>query len=90
MEAGLEKRFVTTCRKDINRAKSMKGDFPLASLRRKEDFEYIRLIAQSQKAWRRFSDVVCEQQKQKLHNRFLSLLHDCNYFIDKLKFSVVS
>ena len=61
-----EKRFrgrpresiVTTLNKDINRAESMNRGFPIPTLRRKEDFEHIRSIAQDRKAWRKYSDAV--------------------------------
>ena len=51
--------IVRTLNKDINRAKSMNRDFLIPTLRRKEDFEHTRSIAQDRKAWKKYSDVVC-------------------------------
>ena len=51
--------IVTTLNKDINRVKSMNRGFPIPTLRRKEDFEHIRSVAQDRKAWRKCSDMVC-------------------------------
>ena len=42
--------IATTLNKDINRAKSMKRDFPILTLNRMENFVHIRSIAQNRKA----------------------------------------
>ena len=51
--------IVTTLNKDINRAKSINRDFPIPTLRRKEDFKYIRSLAQDRNTWREYSGVIC-------------------------------
>ena len=55
--------IVTTLKKDITRARSMKRSFPIATIKNKEDFEQIRLIAQDRIAWRNISEVVCKAAK---------------------------
>ena len=57
--------IVITLNKDINRAKSMNRDFPIPTLRRKEDFEHTRSIAQDRKAWRKHSHVEGEARRRK-------------------------
>ena len=49
--------IVITLNIDINRAKSLNRDFPIPTLRRKEDFEHTRSIEQDRKAWRKYSHV---------------------------------
>ena len=51
--------IVTTSNKDIHRAKLIGKDFPMQPLKRKEDFENIKSLAQNRKDWRKFSDVIC-------------------------------
>jgi len=51
--------IVTTLNKDINRAKSINRDFLIPTLRREEDFKYIRSLAQDRNAWREYSGVIC-------------------------------
>ena len=58
--------MLTTLNKDMIRAKSRKGDFPIPTLKRVEDFVYLRSIAQDRKAWRRFSDAVCRAADAKI------------------------
>jgi len=52
-----EKKFRGRPRESI--AKSINRDFPIPTLRRKEDFKYIRSWAQDRKAWREYSGVIC-------------------------------
>lgn len=57
-EADFGKPTVKTLNEEITRAKSMKRDVPILTLRKNEDFEQIRLTAQNRKAWRKISEIV--------------------------------
>ena len=50
---------MTTLNKDIHRTKLIERDCPIQPLKRKEDFENIKSLAQDQNDRRKFSDVVC-------------------------------
>ena len=52
--------IVTTLNKDITRARSMKRDFKIRTLKTKEDFEQIKSNAQDRDDWRRISETVCK------------------------------
>lgn len=52
--------IVTTLNKDITRARSMKRDFPIRALKKKEDFEHIKSQAQDRKNWRKISETICK------------------------------
>ena len=48
-----------TLNKDITRARSMEGSFPIPIIRNKEDLEHIRSKAQDRAAWKKISNIVC-------------------------------
>ena len=50
--------MVTTLNKDITRARSMEGSFPIPIIRNKGDLEQIRSKAQCRAAWRNIPNIV--------------------------------
>ena len=59
--------------------KLMKRDFPLSTLREKDDFEQIRLRAQDRKAWRKISELACSAAEAETIRNLLAVAANCNY-----------